>query len=671
MLREYIVGCKDIVADRKKELQDCPTACEGLLAGLANFEPATEANMGTEIRKSTEAKTATELYKQAKKLYGLGSKEKALEYLKKAQKLYEKCLQKAEKAGKMYEVERTAKNTIGAGIGGQYGVEDKYKKNVTDKVDIAYVIDYFEDRIDSCKALEMQWNNKAGKSTFKETKAQLRLERRKALAGKKAELKAKHSAKKYANGAYKAKMATATTDEEREAVESMFDVMYATEAFADELLMDYDLSYALEAEGDEGTVAAVSENEQKLRDLYTQFNEAKAAGDEAKMNQLVGEIQKVLDAINKEAQDAYTEDDMKAADRKLAKGLAIGAAVVAAAAAIGVGVKTGAFAKVAQSAKELAAKLKTNKGENKGETGKAKGLMNNLKTALSGMKGKIKLGKKSDGQEEGPVDAVEESLIDGMTCEEFEASMESLMDSIELDLAMEAAMESEGEEGETAKSASGIGAKLRAAFAKLKKAKKEDDSTAVAEAEREVNEAAEELGEAADAAETPEEKAKVGKALKIGLAAAATAAAAVGLGVIAAKASKGAEAKAAKGFELNSGEKLLRSAASAIKRAKSTASQVAGNVADKAERAGQYAKNRQLANQFKKTAFGKVAKESFLTSLAFGLEGVMVEGEDVDDDKAEPEEGKAFDDEDLIEEATEAAIAVMMAEDGIDDSDLD
>lgn len=699
MLREYIVGCKDIVADRKQELQDCPVegASEGLLAGLANVEPAVEAaNQATEIRKSTEAKTANELYKQAKKLYGLGSKEKALEYLKKAQKLYEKCLEKAEKAAKMVDVERTVKG---------YNVEDKFNKKLTDNVSMAYVIDYFEDRIDSCKALEMQWNNKAGKSTYAETKKQLKAERKqikhenrlnaaKDRAGKKAEFKAKHDAKKYADAAYKAKMDAAETGEEREAVESMFDVMYATEAFADELLMDFDLASAMESEGAEGEAPAVSENEQKLRDLYTEFNEAKAAGDEDKMNQLVGEIQKVLDAVNKEAQDAYTEDDLKAADRKLAKGLAIGAAVVAAAAAVGVGVKTGAFANVANAALKQADKLKSKKGENKSETGKAKGLMNNLKTALGGLKGKIAVAKANRMQKQGkplPLPAPE-AMIDGMTIEEFDASMESLMDSMEFDLAMEAAMEAEGEGEEgAAKSASGIGAKFRAAFAKLKKGKKDGDQAAINEGREEIREAAEELEEAEQAAETPEEKKKLSKAAKIGLAAGAAAAATIGITAgLAVRAKKmaesGAEVKGANKTLVSLYDTVAKAAqnvgdAAASRRVGKEEQRQAKSASDK-ERADRYLINKvegerqkkidamnKAGNKYEKKK-AKGSLDSVLTAMAFGLEGVMVEDEDVDDDYIEPAEGKAFDDEDLIETATEAAIAVMMAEDGIDDSDL-
>ena len=590
MLREYIVGCKDIVADRKKELQDSPVegASEGLMSALANFEPATEASTtGNEIRKSTEAKTANELYKQAKKLYGLGSKEKALEYLKKAQKLYEGCLKKAEKAGNMIDATRTEKITaVSVGIGASNKLE--YKDKVTKNQSIAYVIEYFEDRIDACKALEMQWNNKAGKSTYKETKAQLKAERKqvkhenrlnkaKAAAGKKAGKAVDKSAKKFAATDYKEKMAAAKTDEEREAVESAFECMIATEAFAEELLTDYDLAFALESEGEEADAPSVSEAEQKLRDLYAEFNEAKAAGDEDKMNQLVGEINKVIAEVEKEASDAYTEDDLKAADRKMAKALAIGAAVVATTAAIGVGVKTGAFQKVAEKAKEQAKKLRANTGKNKSETSKGKSILANIKTALTGLKGKIKLGKKANkaGGDSYAAwdDSASEAMIDGMSYSDFEASMESYMDSLELELAMGAAMEAEGEEdsSESSKSASGLASRFRAAFAKLKKAKVEGDTAAVNEAEKEIAEISSDLDEAVDAAETPEEKKKYSTAAKVGMAAGAATitAVAVAAGVktgtfqkIAEKAKSTAQGK---NIDPKSGSKLIKQLGSAIK----------------------------------------------------------------------------------------------------------
>ena len=508
MLREYIVGCKDIIADRKKELQDSPVeATEGVLAGLANFEPATEAiKMWKEIRNSTEAKTAAQLYKQAKKLYGLGSKEQALTYLKKAQDLYESCLKKAEENAKMFDVERTQKSA---------DQEYKYTEKMTKNSDMAYVIEYFEDRVDSCKALEMQWNNKAGKSTYAETKAQLKAERKQVKRDRREARKAERAAKK--NG----------------------------------------------------------------------------------------------------------------------------------------------------------------------------------------------------GNAEERTEASEAAII---------SAMESLMNTLELELALESAMEAEGEEqSDAGKKASGIGAKLRAAFGKMKKAKEEGDTSEVAQAEREINEATSELEEAADAAETPEEKAKLSKAAKIGIAAAAAVVVAAGVGTaIAVKAKKTAEGE---NVDPKKAGGLIKQLKDAIKNAKDDAygryatatskTLRADRAIQKEERkvaaaqdylAKKMAEGRERSESDKANAINKAAKaydkmknkaikkgtwgksqdsytdeDSILSAMAFGLEGVMVEDEDINDDEVETLQGKAFDDEDLIEDAneselddlaTEAAIAVMLAEDGIDDSDL-
>ena len=212
--------------------------------------------------------------------------------------------------------------------------------------------------------------------------------------------------------------------------------------------------------------------------------------------------------------------------------------------------------------------------------------------------------------------------------------------------------------------------------------------------------AAKDLEEAADAVETPEEKKRLSNAAKGGLAAMGAALIAAGL-YAAGKACKAAAEK--KGQDPKAVAKLLvkyadtldksgNAAKAAVKgaiqnagdaaasRRVGKAEQAAVKAAEDKERADRFLVNqaekaREKAKKVADKEFAKYQKakanESFLSSLAFGLEGVMVNDEDVDDDKIEPMEGKAFDDEDLIEEATEAAIAVMMAEDGIDDSDIE
>ena len=413
-MREYIVGCKDIVIARREELQEATPAerpaAEGVLASLSSYEPATEAvkmhavKMHKEIRNSTEAKTANELYKQAKKLYGLGSKEQALTHLKKAQALYEKCLAQAEEHAKMFDAETTAKIHVGIA-----SVSNTFNRKVTNNENLAYLIDYFEDRVDACKALELQWNNKAGKSSFKETKAQLKAERK--------------------------------------------------------------------------------------------------------------EVKK-----------------QKREERKAAKA----------------------------KAKEV------------------------------------------------PEEGAEEAMIDGMTTSEFVAAMESIVDDIEVELALEAALEAEGEGTEeevSTKSASGLTARFRAAFGKLKKAKAEGNATDVDAAVKEITEAAKDLEEADKAAQTPEEKKKLSKAGKAALIAGSAVAAVVLTGA----AAIGAKKYADKNPTATGAGGMIVKLVNAVRNAKAKH------------------ENRKAPRLTAGTVDGEVVDESVLTAMAFGMESFCVEDECDDD----------------------------------------
>lgn len=680
MLREYITGCKDIVADRKVELQDCSCASESF---IEDDEIAVESALGRSIRQSTDAKTANECYKQAKKLYGVGSKEEAKKYLAKAKKLYEKCLANAKKHGKMTEVKSTVSKTKDrrAFTGGKKITSQSEEKTESKSMvkGIGKVIKYFEDRIDSCTALQMQWDNKAGKSTFKETKAQLKAERASAKrqndfnkyasrAGKTAASGMNKRAEQAAKAKYKEmRKAAAESWEEYEMIDASFELMDAMEAFADEVLMDCEIMTAMEAEGEE---EGKSEAEQKLEDLYTEFRQAKANKDEAEMERIINEMTAINEKVSKEAADAYTEEDYAAAKRKRKKCIAIGAAVAAAIAAIA-GFKTGTFQSLGSRAKAAVEKLKKDKtGATKNETESVnKNLWSAIKSGAGKIRGKFPNRKGKGGKEPAP-----EGYINDMTFEEFEESMEAFMDALEMDLAMEAAMEAEGEDEGSATKASGIGSKIRGAFAKLKRGKKNDNQSEVNEAIAEINEATDELEDAADAAETPEEKKKLGKAAKIGIAAAATVLAFVGI-------KKGAEAASryveklntqyVNGNDIKGAKNLIRKAGNSIKSVdiKKSMQTAKERSAKKKEIKDAFVKIPKMQEKMKKKF--KKGNESFLSDLAFGLEGVMVDDEDVDDDEFDELEGKAFDDEGMSEEATEAAIAVMMAEDGIDDSDLE
>ena len=680
-LREYIVGCKDIVAAHKEKLQACcgDAATEGLMASMKNMEIATEANnmkkKAKSLKESTDAKTAAQLYMQARKLYGLGSKEKAQKYLSQAKKLYEKLLATAKKEAKMYKVERTnfkvnKVNSMKAGI-----ADTQKGKEVTDNVSYARLIAYFEDRIDACEALSRQWNNKAGKQSFAETKKALKLERAKTKAGMNAREKAEKDAMKYAKK-YKPQ-----TPEEAANEAALYDIVAATESMLD--LLDMEDAMAMEAEG-EDSAAGGDEKTAKLRELAVQLKQAQSAGDETTAKKITSQMNKLLDEIQKEAEDDMTQEDVDAAKRKAVKtALIVAGAVAALGAGTAVGVKTGVIGNFANKLKEKAAKANEKKGDAaKGET---KSLFTSAKQALSTIGSKIsalipKKGAKADNDQ---ADAAAKTEA----CNEaWVEAMESYMDDLELDLAMEAAMEAEGDEesADSGKSPSGIAAKLRAAFSKLKKAETKQEA---AEAKRDVEEAAEELEEASDEAETPEEKKKLSTAAKVGIAAAAAAAITVGLTVVGQQLGN----KAKKDVELKGVKRLLVNASNAILKAPRAVKQELEDRADLKEAIYRvYDDKEQAKSAYKRTlkqrkANKKAAKadaqkatasmDSFLSNLAFGLEAELLDDED---EYFDPEtDSKAFDPEadgeDMIDEAIEsdlaleAAIDVMMAEDGIED----
>lgn len=677
-LREYIVGCKDIVAAHKEKLQACcgDAATEGLMASMENMEIATEADTmkkkAKSLKESTDAKTAAQLYMQARKLYGLGSKEKAQKYLSQAKKLYEKLLATAKKEAKMYKVERTNyKNKTKGSLLTLTGnkskgiVETQKGKEVTDSVSYAKLIAYFEDRIDACEALSRQWNNKAGKQSFAETKKALKLERAKTKAGMNAREKAEKDAMKYAKK-YKPQ-----TPEEAANESALYEIVAATESMLD--LMDMEDAMAMEAEGDD-SAAGGDEKTAKLRELAVQLKQAQSAGDEATAKKITSQMNKLLDEIQKDAEDDMTQENVDAAKRKAVKtALIVAGAVAAVGAGTAVGVKTGAFGKVAATLKEKAAKAKEKKGDAaKGET---KGLFAGAKQALSTVGSKISALIPKKGAKAATDDNAEAAAKTEACNEAWVEAMESYMDDLELDLAMEAAMEAEGDESsDSGKSPSGIAAKLRAAFSKLKKAETKQEA---AEAKRDVDEAAKELEEASDDAETPEKKQKLSTAAKVGIAAAATAAVAVGLTALGQQLgnkakNSGKDPKGLSKLLINASNAILKAPRAAKKELKERSDLKAtiNNVSDDKEwRKAAY----KQAIQQRKAA--KKANESFLSNLAFGLEAELLDDED---EYFDPEtDSKAFDPEadgeDMIDEAIEsdlaleAAIDVMMAEDGIED----
>lgn len=116
--------------------------------------------------------------------------------------------------------------------------------------------------------------------------------------------------------------------------------------------------------------------------------------------------------------------------------------------------------------------------------------------------------------------------LNNFNYDEFMFACEAMMDELEMSLESDFAMEAEGADESSAPST--LAAKLRGALTKFKSAFKRGDKAAAEEAKQEVNAAADALAEAEDGADE-KKKGGLNKAVKVGLIAAGTVAAAAGL----------------------------------------------------------------------------------------------------------------------------------------------
>lgn len=116
--------------------------------------------------------------------------------------------------------------------------------------------------------------------------------------------------------------------------------------------------------------------------------------------------------------------------------------------------------------------------------------------------------------------------LNNFNYDEFMFACEEMMDELEMSLESDFAMEAEGADESSAPST--LAAKLRGALSKFKSAFKRGDKAAAEEAKKEVDAAADALAEAEDDADE-KKKGGLNKAVKVGLIAAGTVAAAAGL----------------------------------------------------------------------------------------------------------------------------------------------
>ena len=321
-LAQIMVPTKDRKGNVVGTVITVRTACEYILNPIKESEVTEAMEAYEEIAEeaaflaaqyvnNTECKTAKALYQNAKKLYSMGSKEKALEYMKKAKDIYEKCLKKLlTESGKFEKAERVENIKKDSGT-------SAIRHNVTrtDSLTFAIARSKLETKIDRCTAHIMQWTD-AGKETYQQTLDQLKADREQAKAAKKA-----------------AKAKNKNTEMEENTMENFnySEFMFACESMMDELELDLATSYAMEADGEEGAedAKAPSKIGAKLRSLFAKLKSAAKRGDKAEAEQINAEIK--AEAENLEAAVDEAPEEKKDGLSKAAKvGLAAGAAALVA-----------------------------------------------------------------------------------------------------------------------------------------------------------------------------------------------------------------------------------------------------------------------------------------------------------------------------------------------------
>ena len=300
-LAQIMVPTKDRKSNVIGTVITVRTACEYILNPIkesevteameAYEEIAEEATiLAAQYVNTTECKTAKALYQNAKKLYSIGSKEKALEYMKKAKSLYEGCLKKLlNESGKFEKAERT--DTIKKNSG-----TSAIRHNVTrtDSLTFAIARSKLETKIDRCTAHILQWTTKAGKETYQQTLDQLKADREQAKAAK------------------KAAKATENYEMEDNTMFNYDEFMFAAESYMDELQLELDTDFAMEADGVEDTSEAPSTIANKLRSALAKFKSAFKRGDKAAAEEAQKEVEAAADEM------AAAEDG---ADEKKKSGL--------------------------------------------------------------------------------------------------------------------------------------------------------------------------------------------------------------------------------------------------------------------------------------------------------------------------------------------------------------
>lgn len=509
-LRELIIGAKAAAEDRLVAIRLCddckvnpevenelnpPDENGEAFDGDVSMESYSEdiaieaAFLASKYVNTTECKTAKALYQNAKKLYSMGSKEKALEYMKKAKSLYEGCLKKLlNESGKFEKAERT--DTIKKNNG-----TSAIRHNVTrtDSLTFAIARSKLETKIDRCTAHILQWTTKAGKETYQQTLDQLKADREQAKAAKKA--------------------AKATENYEMED-NNMIDFTEAYESMIDNCMLE-ELDYEAATEG-------ANNDARKLKKSYSK--EIRSLAKEAKKNYKHGNYAEAKTMYTKCASLAKEmAAEVKSIEQTLGQvqigNLLHSLKTMASCLLVG-----SFYTTIKEEQKDIQQKIDTMNAAGNGELTRAD--MNKYTRDIIFKANAMaeKFSKLAAKAAKGEIEAA--GATESFDYDEFMFACESMMDELEADLSIDSAMEADGvDEGEAP---SAKASKLRSALAKFKSAFKRGDKAAAEEAKKEVDAAADEIAAAEDGADE-KKKSNLSKAIKVGLVGAGTVAAVAGL----------------------------------------------------------------------------------------------------------------------------------------------
>ena len=509
-LRELIIGAKAAAEDRLVAIRLCddckvdpevenelnpPEENGEAFDGDVSMESYSEdiaieaAFLASKYVNTTECKTAKALYQNAKKLYSMGSKEKALEYMKKAKSLYEGCLKKLmNESGKFEKAERTdsIKNISGTSA-------IRHNVTRTDSLTFAIARSKLENKIDRCTAHILQWTTKAGKETYQQTLDQLKADREQAKAAKKA--------------------AKATENYEMED-NNMIDFTEAYESMIDNCMLE-ELDYEAATEG-------ANNDARKLKKSYSK--EIRSLAKEAKKNYKHGNYAEAKTMYTKCASLAKEmAAEVKSIEQTLGQvqigNLLHSLKTMASCLLVG-----SFYTSIKEEQKDIQQKIDTMNAAGNGEMTRAD--MNKYTRDIIFKANAMaeKFSKLAAKAAKGEIEAA--GATESFNYDEFMFACESLMDELEADLSIDFAMEADG--GDEGEAPSAKASKLRSALAKFKSAFKRGDKAAAEEAKKEVDAAADEIAAAEDGADE-KKKSNLSKAIKVGLVGAGTVAAVAGL----------------------------------------------------------------------------------------------------------------------------------------------